>query len=427
MIARFWTRLTRSDTARVTLGNGLGAGLGFVVLMVMTRSLGAEGYGAIAPALAIMDMGQLLIDTLLAAGVVTVASRAQEAPEGQAQADHVLATGTWLRIAGGLIYAALFVLGAAWLAPLMFPGQPNGAALVRLAGLTGGMLAMQSALIGGLQIRQRFGAVAISAAMKNLFRLLAVGLCFGLGWVAPLALGAALTLAGLVALMAVAVVGAPGYLRRVRPEPNALRDILGINKWMVLASLAIVSGRIDVLILSAWSSPRDVAFYAGAMQLCIGIGILSQAIVTTQLPKVAKYSTNQEVLGYIRRWAGRLPLALAPVALMPFVASWIVSAVLGPDFGAAGPVFAVLFASSMITLVMNPVLLLLFPMGSARLFGLTALGQVAAKWGLAVLVIAGWGALGLAFADVVTKIAASALVLGLLMRRLRHGKEGFAT
>ncbi|MGH1454773.1 MAG: lipopolysaccharide biosynthesis protein [Paracoccaceae bacterium] len=419
-LAHLIQRVIRARTLWVALGNAVGAGFGFVVLILLTRTLGAEGYAALAPALAVMDMGQLLIDTLLAAGVVTVAARTLGKGDSD-QADAALKTGLILRLMGGLGFAVLF-----WgLAPVLAPqlsattGDATGATtLLRVAGIAGGLLAVQSALIGGMQITLAFGRVATSAMFKNLLRVLVLGAVLLMGIRAPLPIALALLGAGILALLLTTWLARPAYITRARYSRPLARDMLSINKWMMLASIAIISGRIDILLLAGFSQPEQVAWYTASMQLCIAVGVLSQALVTTTLPRAAQFETLPEMRGFLRGWLSRAPLALLPVLALPFLSPWLFPAILGQGFSGGHRVLDLLFASSMITLVVNPALVLLFPLGSARIFGIAALGQVLAKWAIAWLVIDTYGAVGLAAADIVTKLAVTALIFIALSRRL---------
>ncbi|WP_167620175.1 oligosaccharide flippase family protein [Paracoccus ravus] len=409
-------QLRRSATAQVALGNAAGAGLGLLLLLVLSRSLGVTGYGQIAPVLTMIDLGQLLIDTLLAAGVVTVASRRMTLQD----ADDALYTGLLLRLAGGLIYAAILVLAAEWLSRKMLPDLPLAVWMMRSAGIAGGFLAVQSALIGISQITNRFHSVAISSSYKNLCRLGAALLCLGLGVRDPALLGIALAVSGLVALAAT-MVTCRGRFGSGRFSPQIAHEMLAINKWMVLASVSIVASRVDIMLLSAFSTPDQVAYYAASLQLCVAIGILSQAIVTTQLPHVSRLEERDEMRRYAVTWVKRAPWSLLAVAVFPFVSPWLLSGLMGGDFRPGHRVFDLLFASSMLTLVMNPLLLTLFPLGSARLFGLIALLQVLGKWAIAWVVILPYGATGLAGADVLTKLTAAGAILWFVFHALGKG------
>lgn len=414
-----------SHTAMVTLGNGFGAGLGLVVLIVLSRALGADGYGRIAPALTIIDLGQLLVDTLLAAGVVTVASRAMASesnPACENSGMDAIRTGLLLRAGAGLLYASAFLLFAEWLAPALFREAPFAATIVRLAGIGGGLMAFQSALIGIAQIRQEFGRVALAASYKNLFRLIAIAFFLLANQTGTAVLALGLTISGIAALVATAVtVGRAGYIAP-RYDRDAARAMLSINKWMALASISIVSSRIDIMLLSAFSTSKQVAFYAASMQLCIAIGIVSQAIVTTQLPRISRYEDPGEMRDYLRKWLHRMPSAFLIIFVVPFISPWLLPTLMGESFVGGSRVFDLLFASSMISLLMNPVLIVLFPLGSARYFGLTALFQVLAKWAITLFVISDHGAIGLGWADIVTKVAASLVILSVLSRKLNGSR-----
>lgn len=407
--------LLRSDTALVALANALGAGLGFVVLAMLTRGLGAEGFGRLAPALAIMDLGPLFIDTVLSAGAVTVAARSlsRDAAEGR----DALATALWLRLGAALVFALVVAAVSQPLARLPGLGS-GGAVMLALAGVAGGFLATQTALIGGLQVQGRFARVGLAGLSKNALRAGVIGGLALAGWLsAEVALRGALLAAALAAALTLWL-ARPGYACHGKPRRDLLAQMLAINLWMAVASLSIVSGRVDVLLLSALAPPEQAAYYSAAMQLCIAVGVVSQAIVTTTLPRIAAAARVAELRAFLRLWARRAPFALAPVAVMPFLSPALVPLLLGPEFAAGDLAFDILFASSMLALVVNPVLMVLFPLGAARIFGLAALAQVVGKTALAIAIIPWWGAAGVAAVDLATRLIAAAVILLALRPRL---------
>lgn len=418
-------RVLRSATGRVLGGNVLGAGAGFLVLMLLARGLGPEEFGRLAPALAVMDLGQLLIDTLFAAGAVTVAVRSR--PGSAARRDAV-ATGVVLRAGAGAAFALAVVLASAPLARAMGAGE-DAAVIFALAGLAGGCLAAQGALAGSLQIAGRFGLVALTTAAKNGLRLALVGVLALAGWLTVDGAAMALSVAA-VAALGIALATSAGW-DDGRFQRSAAAEMLAINRWMMLAALAIVSGRLDILLLTALAEPREAAFYAASIQLCVAVGVVSQAIVTTTLPRIAAFHDRAEARVFLRRWGRRVPFLLLPVAVAPLAAPFVLPLLLGPGFDGIETTFVLLFVSSLMTLAMNPVLLVLFPLGSARLFGIAAAGQVAAKTAIAIAVIPTHGAAGVAAADVATKAVTILIVLAALRPRLagegRLSPEGGAS
>lgn len=92
------------STAQVAMFNAAGAGLGFAVLMMLTRGPGPEAFGRLSPALAMMDLGPLLIDTVLAVGAVTVVARSLARDRGLA----------WFAPQADLTMSALYVLWQSW-------------------------------------------------------------------------------------------------------------------------------------------------------------------------------------------------------------------------------------------------------------------------------------------------------------------------
>ncbi|EEW24161.1 lipopolysaccharide biosynthesis protein [Rhodobacter ferrooxidans] len=402
-------------TAQVAVFNAIGAGLGFVVLMILTRGLGAETFGRLAPALAIMDLGPLFIDTVLSAGTVTIASR-RMAQDPTADGRDAMATALALRSAAALAYAFGICAVAVFL--------PDGSGpMIAMAGVAGALLALQTALIGGLQAEQRFVQVGMGQAFKNAFRVLLMGALLLAGMLSlTAAMQAALAAAGL-ALLATLVLARPGYANpaghgRGRVRRDLAGQMLAINLWMAVAAVSVVSGRIDILLLNSLSGPTEAAYYAAGIQLCIVVGVVSQAIVATTLPRIAAVARTEDLRAMLDRWMRRAPLALLPVLVMPLISPFAIPLVLGEGFAEAHWAFDLLFASAMLTLVANPVMTLLFPLGAARIFGLTALGQVIVKVAISLIIIPWGGAAGVAAVDLLTRLVMAAIILVALRRRL---------
>jgi O-antigen/teichoic acid export membrane protein len=198
--------------------------------------------------------------------------------------------------------------------------------------------------------------------------------------------------------------------------------MLKVNVWMVMVAVSNVGSRLDIWLIATIGNAKEAGLYAAALQLCMVVGIVSQSLVTTMLPRMSRMQTKAEMTLHVKR-----SLLIVPPLVFVFGCVWMVAEpvlglLLGAPFEDATPVFLILFASSLMTLAVNPILLVLFPLGETRIFGLTSLAQLVLRVGMAVPLISLLGAEGAAIAELTAKIVSIA-VLALFVVRLVNRSE----
>lgn len=399
----------------VTLGNGLGAFLGFAVLAVLTRSLPPEAFGKVAMIIAIIDGGQLFIDTLVNVGIVFKTAREGRDP---AEETRLLRVGFWLKA------FAVLVLGlaiTAFAGPLSrWLALPDLEGLLPFAALGIAFASFQGFLITVAQVRMDFRSVGLLSPAKNIARLACL--------LAVLALGHTDLATLAFAIVAGTFVAALASLPRVRFDclawPETLRQdaaaMMRINGWMLIVAVSVVANRVDIWLISGLHSLAEAGLYAAALQVCMAVGIVSQAIVTTLLPKAAKLTEKAEMRRYVLRCLAWSPAALAPGLVFAAFAEPFTVLLLGRAYAGAATAMSVILMSSLVTLASNPLAMILLSMNESRIFGLSSGVLLALRTGLALALIPFLGALGAASADLAARLI---VVLALVIYLLRHLQE----
>lgn len=396
--------------------------MGFAILVVLVRALGPQGFGTLATLLTLVDTGQVLTEAVLAAGMIQAASR--QLREGDlARADAAYRLSLLLRLGSGLLAFAVGWLAAAPLSRWLFASEAwAGAVRIAFASLVA--VVLYGFPISVLQVQQRFLRLALVSQYRNAARLAALLILVALGTLEVRSAVWAIFVASSIA--AVAAFGSIplGFLRRRGGDRAVAREVLGTSRWMLLAAVGLPGARIDIFMLSGLGSAAEAGIYAAALQLCAAAAILSQAVVTTILPKAAAFRTASEMRSHLRRCARYGPLILAVLLLVLPLSPWLLPWLLGAAYGRTVPVFDLLFASALFTLATNPILMLAFPLGEVRLFALASLTQVGLRVPLNVFVIPAFGAVGAAVIDLLVKLLSVGVVLALLARRLGRMEEG---
>ena len=406
-------------TAIVLAGNGASAVLGFAAFVLLARNLSPASFGTLAPMISILDISQIFMDMVIGGSTLAFASRYVK--NDTARADMAFKIAFWARAAlAGLVLVGGWLL-APWLSRLLF-ADTDWTFQLRLAfvGVTG--VAVYTSCIAVLQARQLFLRLTGVILYKNVFRLAGVALVLFIGalsvasavWVFVLSMLAA-------ALMGLAT-DSPSYLKKTGFDRDVARELLETNKWMLVLLLILVAGaRLDVFMLTSLSTAVEVGHYAAAFQLCSVVAILSQTLITTLFPEVASFTEHDQVRRYVRRYLKLVPLLLLPVAFFVAISPLLVQTVLGKQYAAASSVFSVLLAVGFVTMLSNPLLMALFPLGMVRFLALANALQVAARVALNMVVLPTFGALGAAAVDLTTKLVMVALVLVYILRRVGRG------
>lgn len=386
----------------VTLGNLIAAGLGLLLLLVLARNLSPAELAVVMGVIVVIDGGQMFLDATVNTGMINLA--AKHGQRGVPSPD-LLRAGFWTKIGLGLVFATVISAFADPMSSAMI-GDRSMTSLVVLASVGAIFAGMQSFVLAVLAAREAFGRIALSSIWKNLFRLAAVA-PFLLGGKAD-AHSVALAICAVAFVTPVASVGMVSwsFLRAKGNLWAGVRALQQVNGWMLITALAMLGGRLDVWLVGYFGTAEQAGIYAVAAQLCVGLGIVTQAMVTTLLPTVSRMQASEEVWVFLRKSSVMLaPLFLLPILAWP-VAGWIIGLVIGLEYVPAAHAFVVLFLAAIMTLAGAPLMLVLLSVGEARVLAFATLVQFLLRVLLAVPLVPALGALGMAVADVGSRLIA---------------------
>ncbi len=179
--------------------------------------------------------------------------------------------------------------------------------------------------------------------------------------------------------------------------------------------------RIDIFMLSSLSTSVQVGIYASAFQLVTVITIFSQSWSNYLFPKIVAYRTRREMRVHIRRALLMIPAILMPLPVLLVISGYLLPLLLGQRYAPAVSSFDLLAISAFISLTMNPIGLLLFPLRRTRTLATTNILQLALRIALNFLLIPIYGAIGVALAEIVSKVIVSASVILLIVRDVYFG------
>lgn len=286
------------------------------IAAVLARALGPVGYGQVALFMALAAAVGYLAGSwpFLAVPVLVAEGHSTRA---------VLAPGFMLAGGAALICALVAVpVGAALLS-----GSPLELAL---------LVAYSIALIGlqgvyaAFQAHGRMAAIAITQAAERAVTLLALGIC-------AVAAGVGVRGAELALMVAAATVCVAALLPPRGPLPRhdtaasadrvpVRRILAAVGPMAVVTACSYLVAWIDLLILGALASQRDVGVYALAYQLFTFVAQLAALSIVAALPRhaqsaaagvrdLARLVPRERLLPATRLWAGSVAIAAAVAVL----------------------------------------------------------------------------------------------------------------
>ncbi len=371
------------------------------IAAVLARALGPAGYGQVALFMALAaavgylagSWPFLAVPGLVAEGHPT---RAALAPA--------------FTLAGGAALVCALVaipVGAALLS-----GSPLELALLLAYSI--GLIGLQGAY-AAFQAHGRMAAIAITQAAERVTTLLALGVCAVAAGVGVR--GAELALAVAAAAVCVAAFLPPrGPLPRQSEARSTARVpvnkiLTAVGPMAVVTACSYLVAWIDLLILGALASHRDVGVYALGYQLFTFVSQLAALSIVAALPRhaqsaaagvrdLARLVPAERLLPATRLWAGGVAVAAAVgVLAAPLV--------FGSDFERSVGPLAVLLAGAALTAPYYVLVPAVVALRRTRLLAWISAAAVALNIGLDLALIPPFGVWGPAIATAVQAVVST--------------------
>lgn len=344
--------MTRMSVARAIAYNtgvqvigkavSLAAMVGSIALM--TRYLGAAGYGHYAAALAVLQVAFIVVDFGLQMTAVTLLNDPRRPPEvtfGNLMGLRLLTA----LAAGGL------AAGAIWLTPFPTPVK-QAVAIMGLAFAAAGVAAVATAVF---QQRLAMGYAAVAEVIGKLALL--GGVALTLWWNGGL-LGVALATVAGAAVQAGCLWG---WARRLLPfrlrwDAAVWGEIVRAT-WPLAVTIALnlVYFKMDTIVLALSRGADEVGRYGApyrVLELLINLGYLFLGLLLPLMAQAASRGDRARLRTVIQRGFDTMALATLPlVAGGLVVGEKLMAVVAGPAFAGSGPLLAVLLVATAIILL----------------------------------------------------------------------------
>jgi O-antigen/teichoic acid export membrane protein len=275
---------------------GVSLALGFISTTLLSRNLGASGYGVYAWAIAWTSVLQLAaclgLNTLMVRELA-----AQHVTQAWATMRGLLSVGRGVVLLSSIGLTALGVVAGLTLVG----SQQRATFLVALATVPAlSLMTVQEGALKGL------GRVITSRTAEDLVRPISLIVLLAAGWgiftlnqSAPVAM----------ALQAVATILASlvcwGLLRRAIPEQvHKVKPFVATRRWVgesvplvLLVSLITLLSQVDIILVGILRDPTQVALYATATRIAGFVGIAEFAVNAAFLPVASRLFASHDIEG----------------------------------------------------------------------------------------------------------------------------------
>lgn len=393
------------DTVLVFIGNASNAALGFIVNLLVARTMGPEEFGlytsAIAAGAVVISLSDLGINT----GVVRFASKyLNEQAENKAFA--IFYSALKFRLVLGVLLTIVGVGLSRLIAQELFD-EPRLTILLQIS-FFGLLIPIISGLFGAIfQVYREFKKSVFLGILGGTVNLTYVGLLWLLQRMTLINLIAgSVLLAG--ALLFVTGSFLPKNIFSVRKTDSILsRNLYHFSKWIMISSISVVlANNLDYYMLLWFRGAEAVGTYAAAWKLGYVFPILAGAMGTVLLPHVSSFETKERMKQYLTKaFRVTLPIAILTWVLIP-IAQPLINLIFGSEYMPAIPVFKILIIAFSITIVINPLGLVVYSLNKPHYFSIMNLVQLAVTIIGNIVLIPIYGIIGPAITVLLTGIVA---------------------
>ena len=400
---------SETDAVEVRIGSGsalslaaqvVGLGSSFIVGIVVARTLGVAGKGALSVIMQVPGILLIMLDLGIATATIRFVSR------GELRAGTAAANSTLIAIALGLIGAPVVYLFLAGRLAVV-PGVPAlavvAAMIVLPVGLLAAWLSGVSVGTGDLRLPLLYSLTSSSATLLGLVVLVATHNA-GLGNIVMV------SVAGTTVGVLVFFIGLRRRIRPFRPSLLAAKMTVGFSAKVYVSNVAgFMLERQDVLLLAWLSGARAVGLYSVAVSFAELAWYIPSALGTAIM---AKGGRSDEASGadYVSRTTRVALVIMAATMVVSLVAvPFVIPLVYGRAFAPAMYAFFVLLPGILIDGVAR--ILWSWETVRGRVYWRAALGAMALNVALVLVLAPKWGPIGTGLASTLAYGAIGAFII----------------
>lgn len=392
------------DLLKVLSGNVVAQGLGFILVMFMTRGLGPEKYGVYVLFITIYDFLRQLADFGISTSYVKLCS---DKINNNESLNNLFFSTLISKLTLSVLLAFLIFLFSGTIS-LFFFDNLEYAYLIKVIGISLVFAQIFNVFVTHLQSIQKFKSYSLTNISNQIVRLVTMVLIsyfFSFEKIDEYVVGYVSSF-GIIFLLAVLFYGRKIVkLMHAKFSFDDMNEIFKMGFWVFLSGLAVVLiMRLDMFMLKRLSSDIQVGFYSVAMQLALVFPLITTSIQATLMPKVGEYLKDNSIKNYVWRILSYAKYLIVVLLLLLLIAPLVVGVIFSSQYSNSIPVFRILIISVFFGLFINPISLVFYHKNKAKYLTILNWIQLIVNFILNYFMIPKYGAVGAGIATLFVRI-----------------------
>jgi len=399
----------------------IGSGLGFVIQLLLQRTLGPAEYGILSIAVSVGVFAGVLTDVGISHAMIRFGSKWLTEAPNTPRAMAFCSAALRLRVGLALVVSAVGYLASGWILSTFYSHAHGLNGPLRLVFLTLAAHTLFSYWMFFAQTLQWFGlrgVVTVGASVLRFSSYCALAALEMVSVASMIVLDASVSF---VAFLTAMRFSPRGILRPPRTELRAAyQDLLPYLRYTGILIVAdTIFNELDVLMLGTLSDEETTGLYRTAWTYAMVLGFLGMSVSNVLFPKIASLSNITDAEPVVRKALTLTSLlAVATLPSLLIVRLWIPW--YEPEYAAAVSIFYIMYVGAAFDLVIGPLTFLLFSLNRPDVLAKIAIGKVtlhaAANW----ILIPMYGAHGAAWASVVTRVLGGLVAVAIMWLTIRR-------
>jgi len=408
------------DSAIVLTGNIIGAGLGFIATILITRTLGPAQFGLFSVAIAVMGITSQISDFGINSGLVRFASLYLK--NDNQKANLMFKVSLKFKLISSILVFLIGFFASESLAIHVF-GKTELILPLKLSFIGVFGLSFVGYISTTLQARQSFVKFALVNLIDPLGKLTLIGLLFLTYKLNLLSALTTVVILPFIAFLIGSLIIPKDFLMAKGDENAALNELFHFSKWIFVSVFCVtIFTQLDVLMLSYFKIMEEVGYYSAGYRLGFSFSIILGSFITILLPIISKLTEKQQIINY-RKKTLKITLFIA-IIFFPifFLAKPLILAIYGVPYLDSVIIFQILFLKFLLVLIFNPINIVIYSINKPMIASYGNLLQLSFNFIGNYLVIPMYGAYGAAIVSLITDVIGVSFMLYYLHIHFKNWK-----
>lgn len=403
---------TLQDLLKVLSGNLVAQGIGFLIIVIVSRDLGVEQYGIFSLLITIFTIAVQVSDFGVSTSYVKYIS------EHLPSAREIFITVIVSKVALSFLVIVTLYISSNFISEFFF-GSVQYKEIIELIAVAILFHSFFGVIVSHFQAVQNFKFFSYLKVAHNVLKLLSisiVSLCFS----QEKHLEYFILVYVFVVIFLIFVVGLKNYKLFASIKEfhfDYFIEIYKLGFWVFLSSLAVmVIMRLDIMMLQKMSSALEVGYYSVAMNLAMIFPLITASLVTTLLPKMEDFLHKNSIEEYVLKILSKAKYVIIILLLLEVLSPFIVSFLFGDDYEDSISVFQILLVAFTFGVIINPISVVIYSINKAYLLTIMNWVQLPLNYFGNLLLISVWQADGAAISTTILRILGGLYILIYLLK-----------